>query len=69
MSAYGRTYTVVGTTITHRVDISWNQIFTGTDQLRNIKLDGRTVILSTNPQPSSIDGKVSISVLTPEKFE
>src|SRR5713101_475355 len=43
MAAYGGTYTFDGTTITHHVDISWNQIWTGTDQLRNIKLDGRTV--------------------------
>jgi Lipocalin-like domain len=69
MIAYGGTYTFDGTTITHHVDISWNQIFTGTDQLRKIKLDGRTVILSTNPQPSSIDGKVAVSVLTWEKIE
>jgi hypothetical protein len=69
MTAYGGTYTFDGATITHHVDISWNQIFTGTDQLRNIKLDGRTVVLSTNPQPSSIDGKVSVSVLTWEKVE
>jgi len=46
MVAYGGTYTFDGTTITHHVDISWNQIWTGTDQLRNIKLDGRTVTLA-----------------------
>lgn len=69
MAAYGGTYTFDGTTITHHVDISWNQIWTGTDQLRNIKFDGRKVILSTNPQPSSIDGKTTVSVLTWEKIE
>jgi hypothetical protein len=31
--------------------------------------DDRTVVLSTNPQPSSVDGKVSVSVLTWEKIE
>jgi lipocalin-like protein len=67
MIAYGGTYTFDGRTITHHVDISWNQIWTGTDQERNVKFDGRKVILSTNPQPSSIDGRMSISVLTWEK--
>ena len=69
MIAYGGTYTFDGKTITHHVDISWNQIWTGTDQLRNIRFEGRKVILSTNPQPSSIDGKMSISVLAWEKLE
>jgi hypothetical protein len=69
MVAYGGTYTFDGKTITHHVDISWNQIWTGTDQLRNIRFVGRKVILSTNPQPSSIDGKMSISVLAWEKLE
>lgn len=69
MIAYGGTYTFDGKTITHHVDISWNQIWTGADQLRNLKFEGRKVILSTNPQPSSIDGKMSTSVLTWEKVE
>ena len=69
MIAYGGTYTLHGTTITHHVDISYNQIWTGTDQERNIKLDGRKAILSSNPQPRSQDGKVVIAVLTYEKVE
>jgi hypothetical protein len=69
MAAYGGTYTFNGTTITHHVDISWNQIWTGTDQVRNIKFDGRKLILSTNPQPRPQDGKVAISILTWEKLE
>ena len=33
--AYGGTYTLDAKTITHHLDISWNQIWTGTDQVRN----------------------------------
>ncbi len=69
MVAYGGTYTLNSKTITHHVDISWNQIWTGTDQLRNIKFDGRQVILSTNPQPRSQDGKVVTSILAWEKLD
>ena len=69
MIAYGGTYTLDAKTITHHVDISWNQIWTGTEQVRNIKFDGRKVILSTNPQPRSQDGKVATAILTWEKME
>ncbi|MGH8611440.1 MAG: lipocalin-like domain-containing protein [Gammaproteobacteria bacterium] len=67
--AYGGTYTRDAKTITHHLDISWNEIWTGTDQVRNVKFDGRKVILSTNPQPRSQDGKVAISIVTWEKLE
>lgn len=69
MVAYGGTYTLEAMTITHHLDISWNEIWTGTDQVRNIKFDGRKVILSTNPQPRSQDGKVAVSIATWEKLE
>jgi hypothetical protein len=69
MIAYAGTYTFDGKTITHHVDISWNQVWTGTNYLRNLKFEGRRIILGTNPEPSAIDGKVSISVLAWEKVE
>jgi len=69
MIAYGGTYTFDGKTVTHHVDISWNQIWTGTNQIRNVTFENRKLILSTNPQPSSIDGKVSVGILTWEKLE
>jgi hypothetical protein len=63
MVAYAGTYAFDGKVVTHRLDISWNQIFTGTDQVRNITLEGRKLIMSTNPQPRSQDGQVAVSVL------
>ncbi|MBK4737394.1 lipocalin-like domain-containing protein [Noviherbaspirillum pedocola] len=69
MIAYGGTYTIEGKTITHHIDISSNEVWTGTNQVRNIKFDGRKVILTTNPQPRPQDGKVAISTLTWEKLE
>ena len=64
MVAYAGTYEVGDGTVTHHLDISWNQVFTGTDQVRNIALDGRKLVMSTNPQPRSQDGQVAVSVLT-----
>lgn len=67
--SYGGTYTFDGKTVKHHVDISWNQVWTGTTQVRNVSFEGRKLILSTNPQPHAIDGRVSISELVWEKVE
>jgi Lipocalin-like domain len=67
--AYAGTYTVESKTVRHHLDISWNQIFTGTDQVRNIEFDGCKFIMSTNPQPRSQDGEMATSVLTWERLE
>ena len=67
--SYGGTYTFDGKTVTHHIDISWNENWTGTDQVRNVKFEGSKLILSTNPQVSPIDGKLGIGVLTWEKVE
>ena len=69
MISYGGTYTLEGTTITHHIDVSWNQNWTGTDQVRNARIEDHMLILATNPQVSPIDGKVGIGVLTWEKVE
>lgn len=64
MVAYAGTYTVDSRTVTHHLDVSWNQIFTGADQVRNIEFDGCKFIMSTNPQPRSQDGQIAVSVMT-----
>ena len=68
MVAYAGTYAVDAGIVTHHLDISWNQIFTGTDQVRNIKFDGPKLIMSTNPGPRSQDGEVAVSILTFERI-
>ena len=37
MLAYAGTYTVDGEKVVHHVDISWNESWTGTDQVRSTK--------------------------------
>jgi hypothetical protein len=69
MIAYSGTYDFDGSQVTHRVDVSWNQIWTGTDLVRNVRFEGRRVILTTIPAPSPIDGKVGMSVVTWEKVD
>ena len=48
MAAYGGTYTCDGKTVVHHVDISWNEIWTGTDQVRDVKFEGNRLVLSTS---------------------
>jgi hypothetical protein len=67
--AYAGTFSFDGRVVTHHVDISWNNNWTGTDQVRNVRLDGRMLYITTNVQPSAIDGKPSIGILTWEKVE
>jgi hypothetical protein len=66
--AYGGTYTVSGDVITHHVDISWNQSWTGTEQVRHFKIEGNRVELATDPSPDPIHGKMSVRRLVWEKL-
>ena len=55
--AYAGTYTVDGEKVIHHVDISWNQTWTGTDQVRFYKLDGNTLTITTARAQSVFDGE------------
>jgi hypothetical protein len=69
MTAYAGTFKFDGKTLEHHVDISWNEMWTGTTQIRHIKRDGDRVSLSTSPQPSPRDGRMSITTLVWEKVK
>ena len=67
MLAYGGTYTLDGHAVSHHIDISSNQAWTGTTQIRDIRQDGDKLIYTTRPGPFSADGKVSVVTLMWEK--
>jgi len=67
MYAYAGTFTVDGNTVTHHVDISWNENWTGSDQVRNVRLEGDRLYISTNPQSSGLDGKIVVAELVWQK--
>jgi hypothetical protein len=67
--AYAGTFSCDGQVVTHHVDVSWNNNWTGTNQIRNVRLEGRMLYITTAVQPSPIDGKQSIGILTWEKVE
>ena len=64
MLSYGGTFSVAGDVVTHHVDISWNQSFTGGDQKRNFRFDGDRLLLSTPQSLDPLDGKMSVRVMT-----
>jgi hypothetical protein len=69
MFSYGGTYTYDGKTVTHHIDISWNETWTGTKQVRDVKFAGSKLILTTSPVPNPMDGKVGVAVLTWERAQ
>jgi hypothetical protein len=48
MFAYAGTYSVEAGRVIHHVDISWNEVWTGTDQIRLFEVNGNTLTLTTH---------------------
>lgn len=61
--AYAGTYRRVANRVIHSVDISWNEIWTGTEQVRELEFDGTHLSLKTPPTPSPVDGKLAVATL------
>ena len=67
MISYAGTYTMAAEKVIHHVDISWNQIWTGTDQVRFYKLEGNILTITSAPDRSPVDGREGRSILVWEK--
>lgn len=66
--AYAGTFKLDGSRIVHNVDISWNENWTGTAQVRNFRIEGRRLIISVDPQLGT-EGRQITAVLTWEKVQ
>jgi len=69
MLAYGGTYKYDGHTIEHHIDVSWNQAWTGTTQVRDVQSEGDKLTYVTRPAPFSGDGKMSVTTLIWQKVD
>ena len=67
--AYAGTYTIDGDKVSHHVDVSWNQAWTGTIQVRQLKIEGNTLHIRSMPAKNPRDGKLSSSTLVGTKVE
>ena len=64
MLSYAGPYTFDGREVTHHVDISWNESFTGSQQKRLVAFEGGVLKLSTPQSLDPIDGKLSVRTMT-----
>ena len=69
MVAYAGTYTLDEEKVVHHIDISWNQAWTGTDQVRYYNLEGDILTITTAPYRSYLDGKEGRSILVWRKVQ
>jgi len=67
MTAYAGTYTLEPGKVLHHVDISWNEAWTGTNQIRFYELEGDTLTITTAPAKSPVDGMEGRSILVWER--
>lgn len=61
MGSYAGTYTIDGATVKHHVDISWNETWTGTTQVREFRVDGEALRIRAK---DSVAGREATSTLT-----
>jgi hypothetical protein len=63
-AAYAGRYSIDGDRVSHHVDISWNEAWTGTTQVRRFKIEGNLLHIRSFPEPDFLDGLVTSSELT-----
>ena len=63
LTAYAGTYSIKGDIVSHHINASSNQVWTGTTQARRFKIDGKTLRIKTLGQKNPMTGKESISEL------
>jgi hypothetical protein len=66
-AAYAGTFTVEGGRVTHHVDVSWNEEWTGTDQVRYFRIEGDLLHITSDAQPSGPGGRIVVPELTWER--
>ncbi len=71
MLAYAGTYTIdeKAMTVTHHIDVSWDQTRTGESHLRTYKLDGDRLALTTEPSRDPATGKQTVRIVTWERVK
>lgn len=65
----GGTYTFDGKRVQHHIDISGNEVWTGTTVVREITKDGDKLVYSSPAAPFASDGKMSEVTLVWEKVK
>lgn len=71
MIAYAGTFVLdpKAHTVTHRVDVSWNELYTRTDQVRSYRFEGNRLNLATVPSPDPVTGTKTVRTLIWERVK
>jgi hypothetical protein len=69
MGAYAGTYTIEGDKVSHHVDVSWIEAWTGTTQLRQFKIEGNSLHLRSVAAPDPLDGRLISSTVVWTKVQ
>jgi hypothetical protein len=71
MLSYAGTYTIdsEAKTVTHHIDISWDQARTGTENVRRYELTGNRLTLTTEPSIDPATGQKTVRTLIWEKLK
>jgi len=69
MTAYGGTYSFDGSKVTHHIDLSWNEVWAGTTNVRDVRRDGDRITYTSRPAPFGNDGKMSVVTLEWERLK
>jgi len=67
--SYAGVYTYEGDKVSHHIDSSWNQAWTGTTQVREFRIEGMTLHIKTLPSKSPVDGRMVVSNLVWTKVQ
>src|SRR5580692_1240387 len=60
--AYAGSYAIDGSKITHHIETSWNQAWTGTTQVSQFNVDGKSLYIRSGPSKSPMTGRQSSTV-------
>ena len=69
ISAYAGTYAAAAGEVEHHVELSWNESWTGTTQVRRYSVKGDTLVIETTPRTSGADSREFVNTLTWERIE
>jgi len=60
--AYAGSYAIDGYKITQHIEASWNQAWTGTTQVSQFNIDGKSMYIRTGPSKNPMTGRQSSTV-------
>lgn len=69
MLAYSGTYSIDGNQVTHQIEVSWNQSWSGTKQQRTFEVQGDILTIKTEPTISPVNGKKIVAALVWKRIE